>query len=136
MAALLPAAWIILVCSMLWVRHTDAVGPRALSPASEANLLSNLFREIAIGAIEVLFLIAILRPWIEGPIWPRATAAFVFFLPWVVFAFATGMHAGSMNSVHTIWRIDVALAIGAVAIVSALRSFRRRRRPIAEDGIP
>jgi len=120
----------VLLVNLFWVRHQDAVGPRGLAYGQGANLSSNLFIELAIGAIEVAVLTAVLQPWLQGPIWRRALVALALFLPWLFFAFAIGMHAGSMSSAHTLWRLCIAVMIGAVAFVSGFRSLIRRRAAV------
>ncbi len=127
-SALLPAAWFLLLFNLLSARHEEVAGPRGLPLEYAAKRSETLFNELAIGAIEVALLTLVLQPWRQSPLWPRAIAAFTLFLPWTLLAFAIGMHAGLMSSAHTMWRLGILAGIGAVFVVSGLRSLIRRRR--------
>ena len=125
-AAVLPATWLFLAGDMLWVRYRDPFGRSPTHPGYGENLPGDLPWALFISAVEIAVLGAVLQPWSAKPLWPRAIAAFALFAPWSLFAMAMGMHAGSIDAAHTMWRFGLVLAIGAALLVSGGRALGRR----------
>jgi hypothetical protein len=125
---LLPAAWFLLLFNLLSARSDEVLGPRALPLEYAASRSETLTLELMLGVIEVVLLTLVLQPWRRSPLWPRALAAFVLFLPWTLLAFAIGLHAGLMSEAHTMWRLGIVGVIGGVILISGLRSFIHRGR--------
>jgi FtsH-binding integral membrane protein len=125
-AVILPVAWVVLTGEMVWVRHRDPFGRSPTHPGYGENLPGDLPSALLFSAIEVVVLSAILQPWRITPLWPRALATFAVFAPWSLFAMAMGMHAGSIDAAHTMWRFGIVLALGVVLLVSGVRALAHR----------
>ena len=133
-AAVLPASWCLLVVDMLWVRHRDPFGRSPTHPGYGENLPGDLPWALFVSAMEVVVLTAILEPWRAKPLWPRAFVALALFAPWSLFALMMGMHAGSIDAAHAVWRLGLVLAIGAVLLISGARAIVRSLRHRSDQG--
>jgi hypothetical protein len=81
---------------------------------------------IVVSLVELLALLAVLRPWKAGPAWGRLLAAFVLLVPWSLFSAVMCMHAGGVIVIHLFWLGAVLLALGAALGVSAVAAVVRR----------
>lgn len=124
--AILPTAWIVLVGAMVWARYRDPFGRSPTHPGYGENLPGDLPWALVTSAVEIVVLTAILQPWSVRSLWPRALTAFALFAPWSLFAMMMGMHAGSIDAAHSMWRIGLALALGGALLVSGGHALGRR----------
>src|SRR5262245_61180102 len=119
--ALLPLSWVALFANMTWLRYMRPFGRSAEHPGYGENHPGDLPMAYAISATEVAILLAITRPWSRDPIWRRALAALLLFGPWTVVWIAAGMHAGSIESAHVLWRLAITLGLIVTVLVSMIR---------------
>jgi hypothetical protein len=91
------------------------------------NWPGDLSTELWFGVAELLVLFLILRPWSYRRSWGRALLALVVFIPWTLFAAMLGMHAGSINGAHLVWRAGVVLVLLVLAAISGYEAARARR---------
>ena len=91
------------------------------------NWPGDLSTEITLGAWEMLALMLILRPWSYRRSWGRALFALVLAIPWTLFMAMVGMHAGSVNGAHLVWRTVIVLALLVLTTLSAVEAARARR---------
>lgn len=86
---------------------------------------------LRMGALELLVLTALLRPWSYRHAWGRALLALVIWIPWALFAAIACMHCGPIGGALMGWRFGVVIALSVTLIVSAIA---RRRAGRAKAG--
>ena len=117
----------VLAAMTLRALHRDpyVVDPRRRGNGQ--NWPGDLSTELWLGAAELLVLFLILRPWSYRRSWGRALVALVLFIPWTLFTAMLGMHAGSINGAHLVWRAGVALVLLCLALISGYEAVQARR---------
>lgn len=99
-------------------------------PAGEAyfaNYPGELGSNLRMGAIELLVLVGLLRPWSYRHAVGRAAVALLLWLPWAALGLFACMHCGSLGSAHGLWRLIVLLGLFVAMIVSQIGGVRSRR---------
>jgi len=91
------------------------------------NWPGDLSSEIGMGVWELLALMLVLRPWSYRHSWGRALVALVLFFGWTMVTAILGMHAGSINGAHLVWRAGVVLVLLVLAAISGYEAVRARR---------
>jgi hypothetical protein len=113
---IVAASWPVLVALALWARARSPIDPSGSGRGQ--NWAGDLEQVAVVGAVEVIVLLAILRPWSYRRSWGRAFGAAVLYGLYGLLSFVAGMHSGSIVGMHELWL----LAIAATMVVSALVS--------------
>jgi hypothetical protein len=77
---------------------------------------------IGVSLVELLVLIAVLRPWKPGPAWGRLLVALGLLLPWALFSAVLTMHSGDVILIHFLWLGVLVVALGVALFVSVVRA--------------
>ena len=72
--------------------------------------------------IELVLLVALLRPWSFDRSWGRALGALALTLPWTVFSMVITMHAGGIVAIHFLWLCFVVVLLLAALVMGLLPS--------------
>lgn len=83
-----------------------------------------LVRGLVLVAIELVVLLAILRPWSYHRSWGRALAAAIALAPWTLLSTVLTMHAGGVISLHALWLWIAGFVLWPMFLVSAIGSAR------------
>lgn len=75
------------------------VGTQAYGHNHEGALVQGL----VFTAIELVVLLALLRPWSYDRAWGRALVTLLLLAPWTLFAMMMTMHAGGVLVLHFLW---------------------------------
>jgi hypothetical protein len=126
------AALGVLAAMALLALHRD---PYVVDPGRRGygqNWPGDLSNAMWLGAFEVLGLLVVLRPWSYRRSWGRALVALALFVPWTLVAAMLGMHAGSINGAHLLWRAGIVLVLLCLTIISGYEATRARRSPLTK----
>ncbi|HET6765169.1 MAG TPA: hypothetical protein VFH27_15895 [Longimicrobiaceae bacterium] len=123
---LLPAATLVLAVLLFCAQQEPMGDPR--EHRYGVNWPGDMRLVLIEAAVEIAALLILLRPWsyVHGA--GRATAAFVVFLPWMMFSVAVGMHGGPIISAHDVWLMAITVGLFVLAFVSSQARWRWRRR--------
>ena len=124
---LLPALWTL---TAAWMAVSYARDPYDPALADTRRYGHNgegaLQLGIVVSLVELLVLLAVLRPWKPGPAWGRLFVALGLLLPWALFSAILTMHAGSVIMIHLLWVGVLFVALGIALFVSVVRVARQR----------
>jgi hypothetical protein len=73
---------------------------------------------LAVMAVELVVLLAILRPSTYERSWGRALGAFALYAPAALFSALFAMHAGGILAIHLLWMLVVTLGLFVLMILS------------------
>ncbi len=97
------------------------VGTRAYGHNHEGALVQGL----VFSAIELLALLALLRPWSYDRAWGRALVTLLLLAPWTLFSMMMTMHAGGVFVLHFLWLALVCVLVFLGLVWSLIAAARR-----------
>ena len=115
-----PIVWLLGLAFLL--RGRAAV--RATDPVLRARWqwADSILPDLVWLTIEVLVLVAILRPNSYLHSWQRALVALGLLLPWAFAMFVAGQHVGPVFAGHTLWLLWMVVGVTGLTIMSFLAS--------------
>ena len=124
----LAAAWIA-GAALVWNaqrsgRSSPSEGTFGANGPSEAW---SIFRQLT---LEVLILVAFIRPWSYRGSWRRALSALLLFLPLGILLFIATQHSGTVGFAHLLWVWLIVAALFAVMLLSGASAARKSRAPV------
>ena len=129
---LLRIAWLPLLASLVsatmvrdWYRDPWPPATPQQHPYGH-NAEGSLVLGLTMVWIEVVVLLAVLRPWSYARSWGRALTATAMWLPWALYGTLLAMHAGGVIIVHTLWLWLALLVLVGMAIGSGIAAARSR----------
>jgi hypothetical protein len=75
-------------------------------------------------SVELVVLVAILRPWSYDRSWVRSLVATVLLAPWTMLSMMMSMHAGGIVFIHLFWIFLVLVGLSVTFLVSAISHYR------------
>jgi len=77
--------------------------------------------------VELVVLIAILRPQSYAESWRRMVLALLIFAPWTMLSFIATMHAGGIITLHTLWLLVLSASLLLLGFISVLTNLFRTK---------
>lgn len=127
--ALLPALWAATALMMARDWAGDPYDPALEGTARYGhNGDGALGFGLGLSAIELVVLVAILRPWSYDRSWGRSLVAVALLLPWTAMSMLLSMHQGGVVTLHFMWIFLALVGLVITFLVSAISVFRAPRR--------
>ncbi|MBX7081214.1 MAG: hypothetical protein K1X88_18585 [Nannocystaceae bacterium] len=124
--AVLPMMWVVLAILMARDWWHDPYPPaHAMQDAYGHNHEAALTKGLLISFVELVAVLAILRPWSYQRSWGRALLALALLLPWLLIWTVLTMHAGGVFVLHWLWLGALVLVVGGMMFVSLFASYAR-----------
>lgn len=125
MVAVFVALWAITAALMTRSYLQDPYDPsRTGTSAYGHNHQGALLHGLGLSLVELIVLLAVLRPWSYLRAWPRALGALALLVPWTGLSALLTMHAGGVVALHLAWLLVLVGTLFGLAIWSAVSAVR------------
>ena len=89
----------------------------------------------ALVLLELIGVVAVLRPWSYRRSWRRAVAALGLFAPWTFIFLALLIHSGGIMLLHFFWLAGMCAWLVGLAFVSAIAALAARNGGVTEQAV-
>ncbi len=126
--AALPALWVTFAAWIVqdWIADPYD-GGRLGTRAYFHNQRGALAQGLTLSAVELVVILAIVRPWSYRRSWGRSAGALAALLPWAALCAVPLLHAGGVAVIHFLWVASLVAAFTACCAWSGRAAWRAGR---------